>query len=140
MEWRIYLDRSHSSMIELTEWLDGLGEVDRELVEEDIEDLLEKAALGRIPKPVYQSLVRVGIEPMLLELHWSFKGLGRRRNDVALRQYHVEPIAHPDTLVALHRHIKRWAGLTGAQTKDLQETEMRFATFRYLAGKQSEWK
>lgn len=136
----MFVDPSHESVIELMKWLEGLSEVDRELVEADMDDLLEKAALGRIPQPVYESLVRVGIDPTLLELRWRFRGLGSKGRDVAVRQYHAEPAAHPHILLALHRHIKSWRGLTKAQTKERQETEMRYAKFRYLVGLPREWK
>lgn len=135
----MFLDSDHESLVELQDWLDTLSEVDRELVEEEIEDLLEAASRGRIPKPVYENLVRVGIDPMFLELRWLFRGLGKRSKDVPVRQYHAEPTELPDALVALHRHIKKWKGLTKAQRDELQETEMRYAKFRYIAGKSSQW-
>jgi|GEM_PF-6889967 len=40
----MFIDPSHPSVVELEDWLLGLSELDRELVEVDIEDLLASAA------------------------------------------------------------------------------------------------
>jgi len=133
----MYLDRSHASVIELEDWILSLSEIDRELVEEDIQDLLDIAASGRIPRPVEKSLKRLAFDPLILELRWTFRGIERRA--VVVRQYHSEPGELPDSLVALHRHIKQWSGLSKEQRASIQNLEIGRARWQRVVGAPTLW-
>ena len=85
--------------------------------EGEIEELMDAAADGLLEEDSddYIPLKPIHSDPDLYEL--------RLKTLRTYRFYHGEPLAHPDLLLALHRHIK--------DDRSVQQDEIDFAIERY---------
>ncbi|MEN2739531.1 hypothetical protein ABCS02_17205 [Microbacterium sp. X-17] len=132
MSWLDFIDQDNEEVLSFYLWLQGLAEVDQELVIGRIRALRELAAAGEIDEFDEESLVPIRRDPDLYELRWNELG-------TLIRQYHGEPPSRPEVLVNLHLHIKRISPTSEAVTEDLQNIEISHALMRYRGGESRSW-
>lgn len=104
-----------------------MSEGKREHLLGEIDALFEAAALGELEESSdwYNPIDAIRRDPDIYELRFR---TGKRH----LRFYHGEPLAFPDLLVKLHRHLK--------VNKESQDIGISQAVLRYRGGLLRHWK
>lgn len=120
LTWVDHVDPEHPKVVELDEYLAGLGRIARSQVIAALNGLFTRAAQGELWEARDRSMEIEPImeDPDLYELRYTAL-------KVRLRFYHGEPEAQPFELWRLHRHIKT--------TTREQQIEIEYAADRYRA-------
>lgn len=100
-------------------------QADYEMARAEIEALIERAEAGGLGVPDWPGPDPVATQPSLWELRWKLPG-GRK-----LRSYHAEPVATVGLLLGLKFHWKRTVGLSVAEIKAVQNSEISDAAARF---------
>lgn len=126
MAWHDYTDSGHPAVQSLEKWVNSLSPWARDHELGRLDDVLEAASKGQLEDSGDERtpIKPINKDPELYEIR--HQALSKK-----LRLYHGEPHELPTTLVSVHRHIKE----NGSQ----QETQIRDAAARYLAGRPSLW-
>jgi len=136
MTWIDYVDEDDSSVQEFTDWLLSLQHFARNDLIARMEARQAIAARGELVLPtdlrVRGELDAIRADPDLFELRWTM--LSKQ-----VRQYHAEPVSHPDSLVRLHLHMKADSGHFDPSAGARQEQEIQKAADRYHNGAADDW-
>lgn len=124
--WQWYLDELNDSVIALDSWMQSLQPFSRYHELGEIDDLFEAAALGELEDT---GDARTPIKPIRTDP--DVYELRRKALSKQLRFYHAEPAELPDSLLALHKHLK---------SGGVQQAEIDFAVGRYKTGRNNAWK
>lgn len=131
--WIDFIDQNNESVKELNQFIDSLPVNKRLLLIGKIQELMEMASLGKIPKSSWQ-LENIAMDPDLFELKWKFMD----KEITHIRQYHAEPERVPRVLVALHAHIKETLGSL-LEIRVKQNVQIAFARARFNSGQKNQW-
>lgn len=124
--WNVYVDDGHPSCVEFDNWLARLAPFARSHEQGEIDDLFEAASRGELwdSNDARTPIKPIRLDPEIYEIR-------RTALSKMLRFYHGEPRMLPNSLVSLHRHIKK--------DDPSQQIEIEYAAIRYIQGRGNLW-